>query len=451
DAGKGAEGEDDARLLPIMARGDSPAKIGVDAEQHHTQPPPRFSEASLVKRLEELGIGRPSTYASILQVLKDREYVKLEKNRFSPEESGRLLTAFLERFFERYVSYDFTAGLEDELDDVSGGRAQWQDVLAAFWRDFKPRTAEVMEQRPSDVTAALDTYLGPWLFPDKGDGADPRLCPKCGAGQLALRGGRFGSFVACSNYPECKYTRRFAQGGTEGAENEEESLGVDPASGEDVLRKSGRFGPYIQLGDGKEAKRSSIPADIAGTLDLDMALRLLALPRHVGIHPETSSEILAGLGRYGPYLLHDGKYTKLASTEDVLDMGMNAAVTRIAEGNVRGGRPAKAAGKELGADPESGVMIKLLDGRFGPYVSDGSTHATLPKSADKDAVTLDEALALIAAKIAKGGGKPKKKAAKKAPAKKAAAKKAPAKTAAAKKPAAKKAPKKADAAPADGD
>jgi DNA topoisomerase-1 len=409
------EGRDDAsedeesRLLPVLRRGDVPVKHGVDAVQHFTQPPPRFSEASLVKRLEELGIGRPSTYASILQVLKDRAYVKLEKNRFFPEESGRLLTAFLERFFERYVSYDFTAGLEDELDDISGGRADWQDVLAAFWRDFKPRTVEVMEQKPSDVTAALDEFLAPWLFPDAGDGSDPRLCPKCNAGRLSLRGGRFGSFIACSNYPECKYTRRFGQSSDANGGGGDEVLGTDPATGLDVARKDGRFGPYIQLGEGKEAKRSSIPADVAGQLDIELALRLLALPRTVGVHPETGKEIAAGLGRYGPYLVHDGKYTKLTSTEDVLEIGMNAAVTRIAEGNARGGRPVKAVGKDLGPHPESGVAIKLLDGRFGPYVSDGTTHATLPKSADKDAISLEDAIALIEAKIAKGGGKPKKK------------------------------------------
>jgi DNA topoisomerase I len=422
----GTESDDESRLLPAMARGDAPAKLGVDADQHFTQPPPRFSEASLVKRMEELGIGRPSTYASILQVLKDRAYVRLDKNRFFPEESGRLLTAFLERFFERYVEYDFTAGLENELDDVSGGRAQWQAVLEAFWRDFKPRTAEVMEQKPSEVTLALDAFLGPWLFPDKGDGSDPRLCPKCGEGRLALRGGKFGSFVACSNYPECKFTRQFGQGGDAAAGGEDESLGSDPDTGLEVNRKNGRFGPYIQLGDGKEAKRSSIPADIPGDLDLALALRLLALPREVGTHPESGKLILAGLGRWGPYLLHDGKYTKLASTADVLEMGMNAAVTTIAEGAARGGRPAKVAGKELGPHPESEKMIKLLDGRFGPYVSDGTTHATLPKSADKDAITLDEAAALIDAKIAKGGGlKPKKKpVAKKAAVKKVAAKKA---------------------------
>lgn len=420
EEGRDDSSDDDARLLPALARGDAPAMHGVDAEQHFTQPPPRYSEASLVKRMEELGIGRPSTYASILQVLKDRGYVRIDKNRFYPEENGRLLTAFLERFFERYVNYDYTAGLEEELDDVSGGRADWQTVLTAFWSDFKPRTAEVMEQKPSDVTAALDAFLGPWLFPDKDDGTDPRACPKCAGGQLALRGGRYGSFVACSNYPECKFTRQFGNGdgGSEGGA-EDAILGQDPGSGLEVMRKNGRFGAYVQLGDGKEAKRSSLPADIAGELDLTLALRLLALPRSVGVHPESGKDILAGLGRYGPYLLHDGKYTKLTSTSDVLDIGMNAAVTRIAEGHVRGGRPAKAAGKELGAHPQSGVIVKLLDGRFGPYVSDGSTHATLPKSADKDGVTLDEAIALIDAKIAKGGGaKPKKKAAKKVAVKK---------------------------------
>ncbi len=445
EEGRDDAGDDeDARLLPAINRGDVPAKHGVEADQHFTQPPPRFSEASLVKRMEELGIGRPSTYASILQVLKDRSYVRMDKTRFFPEESGRLLTAFLERYFERYVSYDFTAGLEEELDDVSGGRADWQDVLAAFWRDFKPRTAEVMEQKPSDVTAALDEFLSSWLFPETEDGSDPRLCPKCGEGRLSLRGGRFGSFVACANYPDCKYTRPFGQGGADAA-SDDGPLGTDPDTGMDVMRKDGRFGPYIQLGDGKEAKRSSIPADVAGELDLALALRLLALPREVGAHPETGELIQAGLGRYGPYLLHNGKYTKLTTTDEVLNIGMNAAVTQIAEGNARGGRPAKAAGKELGAHPESGLTIKLMEGRFGPYVSDGSTHATLPKSADKDAITLEEALELIAAKIAKGGGKakPKKAAARRAPAKAPAKKKA-----AAKKVAAKKAPAKAATKPA---
>jgi DNA topoisomerase-1 len=428
DEGRDDAEDEDARLLPAMSKGDAPAKTGVEVEKHETQPPPRYSEASLVKKMEELGIGRPSTYASILQVLKDRAYVRVEKNRFLPEESGRLLTAFLERFFNRYVEYDFTAGLEEELDDVSGGRAQWQAVLESFWRDFKPRTGEVMEQKPSEITAALDEFLGPYLFPDKGDGSDPRLCPNCGTGRLALRGGKFGPFIACSNYPECKYTRKFAQPGGNGeADTGPEAMGTDPESGLEVTKRSGRFGPYIQLGEGKEAKRSSIPKDIpAEDFDLDYALRLLSLPREVGVHPESGKPILAGLGRYGPYLLHDGKYGKLTGTAEIFDIGMNAAVVRIAEAANGGGRGrAKVEPlKTFGAHPTSGGEMKLMAGRFGPYVTDGTTNATLPKTIEPDALTEEEAIALIDARAAKGPAKGKKKA---APKKKAAAKKAPTK------------------------
>ncbi|SDA33062.1 type I DNA topoisomerase [Sphingomonas sp. NFR15] len=435
--------DEDARRLPRMREGDAPAKKAVDAEQHFTQPPPRFSEASLVKRLEELGIGRPSTYASIIKTLKDRAYVRTEKNRFFAEESGRLVTAFLERFFERYVGYDFTAGLEDELDEVSGGRAQWQAVLEAFWKDFKPRTTEVMEQKPSEVTAELDKFLAPYLFPERADGGDPRLCPSCGKGQLALRGGKFGAFVACSNYPDCKYTRRFGQGGAaeDGAALENEILGNDPETGLPVERKSGRFGPYIQLGEGKEAKRASIPKDVP-KLDLEWALKLLSLPRTIGTHPETGLPITASIGRYGPYLVHDGKYARLTSTADVFETGMNAAVVKLAEAAAGGGRPQRGAAREplkvLGKHPRTEAEIKLMEGRYGAYVTDGETNATLPKSIEKDALTLEEAAQLIDARAAAAPAKPKKKA----PAKKAAPKK-PAASKAAAKPAAKAPAKKA--------
>ncbi|MFZ5748428.1 MAG: type I DNA topoisomerase [Pseudomonadota bacterium] len=434
EEGRDDEGDEDSRRLPRMSEGDAPAKKAVVAEQHFTQPPPRFSEASLVKRLEELGIGRPSTYASIIQVLKDRAYVRVEKNRFHAEESGRLLTAFLERFFQKYVSYDYTAGLEEELDDVSGGRAGWQAVLEDFWRDFKPRTAEVMEQKPSDITAELDKFLEPYLFPPRADGTDPRACPLCGTGKLALRGGRFGAFVACSNYPECKFTRRFAQpGGSAGEDTGPEVLGTDPTTGLEVSRRSGRFGPYLQLGDGKDAPRASIPKDLPGDLDLEWALKLLSLPRSVGVHPESGKEITASIGRYGPYLAHDGKYARLASTAEVFDTGMNAAVVKLAEAAANGGRPARGAAREplktFGAHPTSGGEMKLMEGRYGPYVTDGTTNATLPKSADPAALTVEEAIALIDAKAAKG---PAKGAKKKATPKKAAAKKAPAKKSAAK-------------------
>ncbi|MBN2970549.1 type I DNA topoisomerase [Roseomonas aeriglobus] len=438
EEGRDDDGDEDSRRLPHLKSGDAPAKTGVKAEQHFTQPPPRFSDASLIKRLEELGIGRPSTYASIIDVLKDRGYVRLEKNRFYAEESGRLLTAFLERFFEKYVSYDFTAGLEEELDDVSGGRAEWQAVLEAFWRDFKPRTDEVKERQPSEVTAALDEFLSDYLFPPKDDGSDPRACPNCGDGRLSLRGGRFGAFVACSNYPECKYTRRFAQpGGGAGEDTGPETLGTDPETNLPVERKSGRFGPYIQLGEGKEAKRASIPKDI-GELDLDWALKLLSLPRTIGDHPETGAPITASIGRYGPYLAHNGKYARLQSTADVFETGMNAAVVKLAEAAAGGGRPARGAAREplkvLGKHPRTEAEIKLMEGRYGPYVTDGETNATLPKTIQPDELTLEEAAQLIDARAAA------------APAKKGRKKAAPKKAAAAKKPAAKKAPAKKAAA-----
>ena len=432
---------EDGAILPPMAAGDQPAKRSVDKVQHFTQPPPRYSEASLVKRLEELGIGRPSTYASTIQVLKDRAYVRVEKNRFFAEESGRLLTAFLERFFERYVAYDYTAGLEDQLDDISDGRAQWQAFLESFWRDFKPKTAEVMEQKPSDITAELDKFLAPYLFPDQADGTDPRLCPKCGEGRLALRGGRFGAFVACSNYPDCKYTRKFAQpGGSDGADTGPEHLGKHPETDLEISRKSGRFGPYVEMGEGKEAKRASIPKDIpAEDFGLEWAIRLLSLPRTIGNHPETGEPVTASIGRYGPYLAHQGKYARLQTTLDVFETGMNAAVAKLADAANNPGRARNGSReplKVLGAHPRTEAEIKLMDGRYGAYVTDGTTNATLPKSIAPDALTLEEAAQLIDARAAMPSkGKKKKAPAKKkaAPKKKAAAKKAPAKKAAAKK------------------
>jgi DNA topoisomerase-1 len=394
------EGRDDAQdeegaRMPALREGDAPAKTGVEATQHFTQPPPRYSEASLVKRLEELGIGRPSTYASILQTLKDREYVRVEKGRFVPEESGRLVTAFLERFFERYVSYDYTAELEEELDDVSGGRLDWQKLLDDFWRDFRPKAGEVMDQKPSEITQALDEFLAPWLYSLRADGSDPRLCPQCGDGRLSLRGGKFGAFVACSNYPDCKYTQKFGQGGEQASEGPQDL-------GEGILLKSGRFGPYVERGD----KRASIPKDVPlADVDFELAERLLSLPREIGPHPETGKPIAASIGRYGPYLAHDGKYAKLGSTAEVFETGMNAAVAKLADAASGGGRQ-RGASREpiavLGKHPESGQEIKVMAGRYGPYVSDGTTHATLPKEAQPNSVTLDQAVDWINAKAAKG-------------------------------------------------
>jgi DNA topoisomerase-1 len=397
-----SDDEDGARM-PALREGDAPAKTGVEATQHFTQPPPRYSEASLVKRLEELGIGRPSTYAATLQTLKDREYVRVDKARFIPEESGRLVTAFLERFFERYVSYDYTAELEEGLDDVSGGRAGWQDLLAAFWKDFKPKAGEVMEQKPSEITAALDEFLAPWLYPERADGSDPRLCPACGNGRLSLRGGKFGAFVACSNYPECRYTQKF------GAAGEGEGASEGPTElGNGITLRTGRFGPYVQQGDGKDAKRASLPKDVpADGLTLEWAEKLLSLPREIGPHPETGKPITASIGRYGPYLLHDGKYARLGTTAEVFETGMNAAVAKLADAASGAGK--RGGSREplavLGAHPESGTEIKLLEGRYGPYVSDGKTHATLPKSTDPKSVTLEQAVEWLDAKAAKGPAK----------------------------------------------
>src|SRR5690349_4968263 len=401
DEGRDDPQDEEGARMPPLREGDAPVKTGVEAVQSFTQPPPRYSEASLVKRLEELGIGRPSTYAATLQTLKDREYVRVEKGRFVPEESGRLVTAFLERFFDRYVNYDYTAELEEELDDVSGGRLGWQKLLDDFWRDFRPKAGEVMDSKPSEVTAALDDFLSPYLFPEKEDGSDPRLCPICGNGRLSLRGGKFGAFVACSNYPECRYTQKFGQGGAEGqASDGPQDLGNG------IMLKSGRFGPYVERDD----RRASIPKDVpVADVDSELAERLLSLPREIGAHPETGKPITASIGRYGPYLAHDGKYAKLGSTAEVFETGMNAAVAKLADAASGGGRGRGAARDPiavLGQHP-NGKDVKVLEGRYGPYVSDGTTHATLPKGADPKSVTLDEAVRLIDERAVKGPAKKK--------------------------------------------
>jgi len=410
DEGRDDPQDEEGARMPPLREGDAPLKTGVEAVQSFTQPPPRYSEASLVKRLEELGIGRPSTYAATLQTLKDREYVRVEKGRFVPEESGRLVTAFLERFFERYVSYDYTAELEEELDDVSGGRLEWQKLLDDFWRDFKPKAGEVMDQKPSEITQALDEFLSPWLYPPRVDGSDPRVCPQCGNGRLSLRGGKFGAFVACSNYPDCKYTQKFGQGGDQAQSEGPTELG------DGILLKSGRFGPYVERGD----KRASVPKDVPlEDVTTEVAERLLSLPREIGPHPETGKPITASIGRYGPYLAHDGKYAKLGSTTEVFETGMNAAVSKLADAASGAGRRQGASREPiavLGKHP-NGKDVKVMAGRYGPYVSDGTIHATLPKDAKPEAVTLDEAVRLIDERAAKGpsarkGRRPARKKAK---------------------------------------
>ncbi len=439
--------DEESRRLPEIKAGETLARKSVTATQHTTEPPPRYSEASLIKKMEELGIGRPSTYAATLKTLEDRDYVTIERRRLMPQAKGRLVTAFLENFFERYVEYDFTAALEEKLDEISDGKLSWKDVLRDFWRDFSSHVDETKELRVTDVLDALNEELAPLVFPAREDGSNPRICPKCGSGNLSLKLGKFGAFVGCSNYPECGYTRQLGEasgvnGEAGGGENGDRALGKDPYTQEEIVLKSGRFGPYVQRGDGKEAKRSSLPKGWkVEDIDHEKALALLALPRDVGQHPETGKMISAGLGRYGPFVLHDGTYANLESIEDVFAIGLNRAVTVIAEKKSKfangKGRAAPAALKELGDHPDGGP-ITVRDGRYGPYVNWGKVNATLPKGKDPAAVTVEEALELIAAK---GGGKnaaakkpaAKKPAAKKAPAKKTAAKKAPAKKAASKK------------------
>ncbi|WP_322414256.1 type I DNA topoisomerase [Mesorhizobium huakuii] len=436
-----AEDEENRRLPEIRA-GEQLARQAINATQHTTEPPPRYSEASLIKKLEELGIGRPSTYTAILKTLEDRDYVTIDKRRLVPQAKGRLLSAFLESFFERYVEYDFTASLEEKLDEISDGKLAWKDVLRDFWKDFSGAVADIKELRVTDVLDALNEELAPLVFPAREDGSNPRICPKCGTGNLSLKLGKFGAFVGCSNYPECSFTRQLGDaanpnGENGGGEDGIKVLGKDPYTAEEITLRSGRFGPYLQRGDGKEAKRSSLPKGwTPESIDHEKALALLALPRDIGKHPETSKMISAGLGRYGPFVLHDGTYANLDSIEDVFSIGLNRAVTVIAEkqskgkGGRNGGTP--AALKELGDHPDGGGKIVVRDGKYGPYVNFGKVNATLPKGKDPQSVTIEDALALIAEKEAKGGGGKK-------PFRKAAAAKAPAaKKTAAKKPAAKK-------------
>jgi len=430
--GQDDEDEENGSRLPKVAVGDATKIDKVASVQHFTEPPPRYSEASLVRKLEELGIGRPSTYATILSVLRDRAYVRMDRNRFIPEDKGRLVTAFLSSFFKRYVEYGFTADLEEKLDEVSAGNLDWKQLLRDFWKDFSAAVADTKDLKISNVIDALDEILGPHIFPKGSDGADPRVCPTCGNGKLSLKLGRFGAFIGCSNYPECRYTRQLGQR-AEDAIGEPKSLGTFPDTGEEMTLRSGRFGPYVQLGEGEKPKRASIPKGTdTANVDHELAVKLLSLPREVGKHPETGEPIVANFGRYGPYVAHNGQYASLDSEDEVFTVGLNRAVTVLAEKKARG-RSFRGPEplKELGAGAD-GAVVKLMKGRYGPYVTDGNVNATIPKNANPLEVTLEQAIALIAERAAKGGGKkkPARKAAKpkaERTAKKAAPKKKPAK------------------------
>jgi DNA topoisomerase-1 len=431
----GADSEDESRALPPVKEGDNLDLGPVTPEQHFTQPPPRYTEASLVKKLEELGIGRPSTYASILSVLQERNYVRLDNKRFIPEDRGRVVTAFLANYFRHYVEYEFTAELENLLDDISMGRAQWKKFLADFWRDFATAVGGTKDLTITNVIDALDEDLGPHFFPPNADGSDPRRCPGCGDGRLGLKLGKFGAFVGCSNYPECRFTKKLAVAGDD---DEAETalalgpidLGIDPASGLPVTVRKGPYGPYIQLGEAvpkqEKPKRVSLPKGISPIdMTLEMACGLLALPREVGKHPETGNPITAGIGRFGPYVEHDKKYASLPADENVLTIGINRAVDLLANAKTRAS--GRSAGKEIGKHPEDGKPVTLHSGRYGPYVKHGRVNATVPRDQDADSISLDDAVALIAARAAKSGAAPKtKQPKKKTTAKKKTTRKAPA-------------------------
>ncbi len=418
DRNEDAEDEDNKRLPEIKA-GEALAREDILVSEHTTEPPPRYSEASLIRKMEELGIGRPSTYAAILKTLEDRGYVANEKRRLIPQAKGRVVIAFLESFFRRYVEFDFTAALEEQLDDVSGGRRAWKDVLAEFWKEFSRAVDDIKELRISDVLAALTDELAPLIFPTGEDGKDPRLCPKCGSGQLSLKLGKYGAFVGCSNYPECGYTRQLGEAANENGadgDNGNRVLGTDPYTNEEISVRSGRFGPYVQRGEGKDAKRASLPKGWAAeTIDHEKALALLSLPRDIGRHPESGKMISAGIGKYGPYVAHDGVFANLENAEDVFSIGLNRAVSVLAEKVAKGpggrGRGTPAALKTLGDHPDGG-SITVRDGRYGPYVNWGKVNATLPKGKAPDGVTMEEALVLIAAKA--GSSTPKRGSARKA-------------------------------------
>jgi DNA topoisomerase I len=408
--------DEESRRLPAMSVGENLAKRAIAATRHFTEPPPRYSEASLVKRMEELGIGRPSTYAPILAVLRDRGYVRLDRKRLVPEDKGRVVVAFLETFFSRYVEYDFTASLEEQLDRVSNGEVAWRDLLRDFWRDFAGAVDDIKDLRIGDVLHALDELLGPHIFPPRDDGSDPRQCPTCGTGRLSLKLGKFGAFIGCSNYPDCRYTRALTASGN-GGDTGVKVLGEDPKSGLEVTLRGGRFGPYVQLGEqtnGEKPKRTPLPKGLApDDVDLARALALLSLPRRIGPHPETGEPIVAGLGRYGPYVHHGRTYASLEAGDDVLNIGLNRAVTLIAEKQSKGGRGRRFGadpGRTLGEHPVKGGAVVAKHGRYGPYVSHNGVNATLPADQTPDSVKLEDAVALIDAKAGAAAKQPTRRA-----------------------------------------
>ena len=412
--GRDDEADEDGGRLPRMEAGEPVTREKIDATQHFTEPPPRFTEATLIKRMEELGIGRPSTYASTVAVLGERDYVRIEKKRLVPEDKGRLVVAFLESFFARYVEYDFTADLEEKLDLVSNNEIDWKTVLRDFWKDFSAAVDGTKELRTTQVLDSLNDLLGPHIFPAKADGGDPRACPSCENGKLSLKLGKYGAFIGCSNYPECRFTRTLSPPTGDAAENARPGvkvLGQDPESGAEITLRDGRFGVYVQEGEqvegGEKPKRSSLPKTIKpDDLTLQQAIALLSLPREVAKHPTSGDPIVAGIGRFGPYVQHGKTYANIGRDDDVLTIGANRAIDLIVAKEQGGGSRFGASndpGRVIGDHPDGGA-VSVKAGRYGPYVNWGKINATLPKGTDAAAVTLEQAIPLLAAKAAGGGG-----------------------------------------------
>jgi len=410
-----SEDNEDDKDLPNITLHDNINNIKPTSSQHFTLPPPRYSEATLVKKLEELGIGRPSTYASIISVLKMRNYVEVEKNRFVPEDRAILITGFLKGFFSKYVDYEFTAEMEESLDEITSGTINWKEFLGKFWKNFSSNIGEVTDLRITNVLDHLNESLKNHIFVEA-EGKDiTRECPTC-SGQLSLKVSRFGAFVGCSNYPECKFTRPISPKKMKEVV-EDKVLGIDEETKKEIKLLSGRFGPYIQLGDNDtkdKPKRSSVPKGIpAAEIDLAKANYLLSLPREIGLHPESGEMITINYGRYGGYLSCAEKNASLEDISEFFEIGINRAVSLLA--NAKPGRLKSSSEiKTLGDHPDDKKPVKVMKGKFGPYIKYKTINATIPDQYDPETISMDEALDLIERKLEKDGKSKKKKVKKKA-------------------------------------
>ena len=380
-------------ILPEVSKADILDLLKINPKQHFTEPPPRYNEASLVKKLEEIGIGRPSTYASIISILLDREYAILDKKRFIPQERGMLVTAFLVKFFEEYFEYDFTATLEDDLDNVSNGKIAWKEFLNKFWQGFSKICSKIGEKEASEIAGKITDLLENHYFKNEAGEID-RKCSECDNGILNLRIGRYGAFIACSNYPDCKYTKQISE--VKGEKHEDNILGEN-AVGQQIILKKGPYGYYVELLEQEEQiKRVSVPKFIVTSdIDFAMAERIISLPRNLGFNPETNQEVLVNNGRYGPYVSSDKKFYSI-KPDDLFTIELQQALLVIKEG---ANKATKGEIKNLGKHPEKGDEIRIMKGRYGPYLKMAKLNVAIAKNLDYENLTLEQAVELIAKKL----------------------------------------------------